>query len=334
MIPKLPLTTLLTGAVLILVITACGASPQASNTPPTSTTGPVLLATNTNIPTLQATNPPVIVTPTPELVPTQELSPTPSQTLPSGETPQVPPDNPLRSVILVLPGVRLPVYQEASPDSPVLTSFSAQAKGLVTTGNEVLQGEKTWLEITTADGQSGWVDAFHLTEDVPVSEFCADQRIPALLESLAGALTDRDGAALQKIISPVHGLTIRYFHTGFPANYTPDEAGWVFKSTFVNNWGNHPASDMEVKGTFSAQVLPDLLDVFENNYELYCMEAKTGPINYKAAWPFEYANINYYSVYKPGSPGIDLDWRTWIAGIEYVEGVPYIFSLHQFFWEP
>jgi hypothetical protein len=29
-----------------------------------------------------------------------------------------------------------------------------------------------------------------------------------------------------------------------------------------------------------------------------------------------------------------MDWQTWVAGIEYVNGKPYLYALMQFFWEP
>ncbi len=29
-----------------------------------------------------------------------------------------------------------------------------------------------------------------------------------------------------------------------------------------------------------------------------------------------------------------MDWHTWVMGIEYVSGKPYVYALIQFFWEP
>ena len=182
--------------------------------------------------------------------------------------------------------------------------------------------------------KSGWVNGYFLTQEMGPEAFCQDSRVPQLIEALGKALQEKNGDALKSLVSPLHGLTIHYYHTGSAINYTPDEAGWVFMSTFSANWGHHPASDAEVKGTFVNVVLPDLLDAFDKQPQQSCMQIVTGPINYNASLPFEYSNILHYSVYKPGSAGVDLDWRTWIVGIEYVEGAPYLFSLHQFFWEP
>jgi hypothetical protein len=49
-------------------------------------------------------------------------------------------------------------------------------------------------------------------------------------------------------------------------------------------------------------------------------------------WPY---NKDFYSIYYPGlEQNGYLDWRTWVAGIEYVTGKPYIYALGQYFWEP
>ncbi|MBE3037249.1 MAG: hypothetical protein IMZ62_00315, partial [Chloroflexi bacterium] len=48
----------------------------------------------------------------------------------------------------------------------------------------------------------------------------------------------------------------------------------------------------------------------------------------------EYANVNFYTVYKPGTPGVDLDFRYWLVGVEFVQGQPYVFALIHFAWEP
>ena len=47
------------------------------------------------------------------------------------------------------------------------------------------------------------------------------------------------------------------------------------------------------------------------------------------------AGMNFYSVYYPGAPANNnLDWRTWLVGMEYVDGKPYLYAMMQFFWEP
>ncbi|HCB01753.1 MAG TPA: hypothetical protein DEP19_05165 [Anaerolineae bacterium] len=51
--------------------------------------------------------------------------------------------------------------------------------------------------------------------------------------------------------------------------------------------------------------------------------------------PAEYTNINFYTIYKPGTEQYGgLDWRAWIVGVEYVGGKPTLFALIHFQWEP
>jgi hypothetical protein len=55
---------------------------------------------------------------------------------------------------------------------------------------------------------------------------------------------------------------------------------------------------------------------------------------YPLANPWPYAGIRYYNLYKPGTPGIELDYRTWLIGFEYIDGQPYLHSMVTVVWEP
>jgi len=50
--------------------------------------------------------------------------------------------------------------------------------------------------------------------------------------------------------------------------------------------------------------------------------------------PWPYPDIHYYAVVKPGTPGIDLDWKIWLVGFEYVNGQPYLYGANRYVWEP
>lgn len=107
----------------------------------------------------------------------------------------------------------------------------------------------------------------------------------------------------------------------------------IFASTASYNWGITPGSGADVVGTFKDKIQPKLLDVLNAIYQTTCNDTShTGPVT--NPWPSEYINLNFYALYKPGAPGTELDWRTWIAGIEYVNGVPYIVALVHYQWAP
>jgi hypothetical protein len=100
------------------------------------------------------------------------------------------------------------------------------------------------------------------------------------------------------------------------------------------DWGMGTGSGAPVKGTFSGVILPALQDVFQN-VTMTCNEIKLGGASYAVGWPAEYANVNFYSLYNPGiAQNGNLDWRTWLAGVEYVNGKPYLFALLNYQWEP
>ena len=112
------------------------------------------------------------------------------------------------------------------------------------------------MEIQNPSGGNGWVNANFLTEYVTSATFCSDSRVTGLLSSLETALLNSNGELLSSIFSPAHGLDLRLWRYGTVANYSPEEAIWVFQSEYVVSWGPAPGSGEETSGTFSAQPLP------------------------------------------------------------------------------
>ena len=207
--------------------------------------------------------------------------------------------------------------------------------GLTRTGKTSSVGDDTWVEIQNPGGGTGWVNADFLTEYVAPSAFCGDARVKSLLGNLETAVNTTDGELLRTLVSPVHGVDVVYIRLGTVANYSPEEAAWAFQSTYEVDWGIGYGSGEPVTGTFPNLVLPALQDVFKNE-TLTCNEVKLGGASYVVEWPSEYTNLNFYSIHNPGNdPSYGgLDWRTWLAGIEYVDGQPYLFALLNYQWEP
>lgn len=167
----------------------------------------------------------------------------------------------------------------------------------------------------------------------PPPNFCADGQATVLINSLKSALQTSNGSLLASLVSPVHGMDARLYRDGRVVNYDRTHAEFLFDSTFVVNWGIAPGSGLETKGSFHDTILPDLLDVFNKNYRLTCNQIQVGGTTYQAAWP--YTGINFYSVYYPGTQANgNLDWHTWLLGMHYVNGKPYLYAIVQFKWEP
>jgi hypothetical protein len=238
------------------------------------------------------------------------------------------------AVVLVPEGGTVDAYTGAGSDTSVAGSLAWDAVNLQSTGNVQTIGGDAWVELNLPGGGTGWVDRKNLTEYMTTGAFCADSRVTALFTSFYSALASGDGGLLTPLVSPVHGLTVVYVHNGNPLGYTPAEAGQIFSNGDVVNWGLGPGSGLPVQGTFDELVRPDLLTVFGASYEPHCNTITLGGASYTVVWPAPWKNINFYSVYKPGSPGTEMDWMTWLAGVEYVDGVPYLFSLSRYNWEP
>ena len=161
---------------------------------------------------------------------------------------------------------------------------------------------------------------------------CSDPQVTALIDSLKRAVLNADGPLLESLVSPASGLDVRWVRYGTVVNYQPNQARFLFETTYEVDWGDHPASGESKVGSFHDVIVPDLEKVLSQSYTLHCNELKHGGASYDINWPY---SKDFYSIYFPGTAANgNMDWHTWVAGIEYVNGKPYLYALTQFFWEP
>ncbi|MGB7875713.1 MAG: SH3 domain-containing protein [Anaerolineales bacterium] len=239
------------------------------------------------------------------------------------------------AVINVLPDDVLNIRSGPGVQNPVAGTLQHDQSGLTRTGKSSSVGEDTWVEIQNPGGGTGWVNADFLTEFVAPASFCADARVNTLIENLESAVLASNDDILASLIHSLHGLDVRLWRYGTVANYTLEEASWVLESEYEVNWGPAPGSGENTLGTFSEAILPRLQEVFSAIYNLHCNDTLDLSTFSLEPWPPEYANINFYTVYKPGTEQYGgLDWRAWTVGVEYVGGEPYLFSLIHYQWEP
>jgi hypothetical protein len=168
----------------------------------------------------------------------------------------------------------------------------------------------------------------------PPSDFCSDAAVSALLQSFKSAVLSSNGASFAALVSPARGLDVRFFRYVDPVNYDQEHAEFVFESAFVINWGPQPGSGEDLKGPFHEVIVPSLEAVFEAASTTYvCNQIKTGGATYLPEWP--YPNVAYYSIFFPGTEAYGgLDWQTWLTGIHFVQGQPYLHALIHMDWEP
>ncbi len=236
------------------------------------------------------------------------------------------------AVILVSPSDVLNIRSAPGANKPVIGTLAFNATDVTRIGPSASVDGSIWWEVQSQGGTRGWVSSRYLTEYVAPTDVCDPQAL-ALLAGFERAIVNADGALLASLVSPRHGVDVWLYRTGNSINFDAEHARWVFGSAYIHNWGSHPASGLDVSGSFHEAVLPDLVDMYDNGHEVHCNEPGVPGWNI-SAWPEQYANLTVYKIYKPGTPGVDLDYRIWLAGIEYVSGKPYLFSLIQFIWTP
>lgn len=186
--------------------------------------------------------------------------------------------------------------------------------------------------VTPATGDSTAVPGITPAAPTPAANFCQDSQVTALIDSFKKAIATADGALLASLVSPKSGMDVAFYHNGNVINYDQEHAKFLFETTYQADWGAQPASGQETVGSFHDIVVPELVKSFNQPYTLYCNELKYGGASYPVKFPYQ---KDFYSIYYPGTEANgNMDWHTWVMGIEYVNGKPYVYALTQFFWEP
>ncbi len=250
-------------------------------------------------------------------------TPTPTATLVSDTGPY--------AVILANRDMGLDIHAEAGENSQVVGNLPFDARDVMSTGAEMTVDMATWREIYKADGGAGWVNAYYLTEQVSAQAFAADSMPGVLINTLKESFNNANGYQFGGMLHDPHGVDIWYTRHNTPVHYTTDQSYNIFDDQTVIDWGPGPGGGTDLVGTFSDAIRPKVLDVLNGSYELYANDpGKLGGL----VDPWPYTNLNYYTVYRPGTPGVDLDWRAWLVGFEYINGHPYIVAMIHFQWEP
>lgn len=164
-------------------------------------------------------------------------------------------------------------------------------------------------------------------------EFCADIRGTQLIQSFSQAIASKDGTMLANLVSPTHGMDVRYYRDGKVINYDVDHAKFIFETTFEADWGISFGSGEPTLGSFQEIILPTLEQVFTPNSLVVCSQIQIGNASYIPQWP--YPEMDFYSVYFPGTDENGrLDWQTWALGMDNVTGTPTLAALVHYVWEP
>jgi len=144
-------------------------------------------------------------------------------------------------------------------------------------------------------------------------------------------MNQSNGDLFASLVSPTHGVDVRLWAYSSAVNFNTTTARTVFTSTESFNWGAGPSVTPDV-GSFKDIIHPKLLEVLNApNLQTYC-DNLTNVFPLSNPWPYQ--GIRYYNLYKPATPGVDFDFRTWLIGFEYINNQPYLHSMVTIVWEP
>ena len=112
-------------------------------------------------------------------------------------------------------------------------------------------------------------------------------------------------------------LRIRRHWWNPEVNLDSDVVPEIFISTESHRWGVADGSGEAIVGTFSVVIDPLLRQNLLGATEIGCGIILHGGTAGFVKLPIAYEGINFYSLYRPAGPDeFELDWGTWVVGIE------------------
>lgn len=216
------------------------------------------------------------------------------------------------------------------------TGLEAHTVGIKLTGEVKEIDGNLWLEVRTPEGDIGWVDNQNVTPYIPPDEFCASSDVEPFLDGLIELFISADGEKLSSLISPFHGLRVRYHWKNEEISFSRDKIQELFTSNESYEWGVEKNSGVQVVGSFKDILYPSLKQTVREG-DRYCNSLEQGLaadwVEGFIQWPFEYTNLNYVSVFRPAPEGDELNWRTFAFGLEKYEGVITLAVILQYKWD-
>lgn len=221
------------------------------------------------------------------------------------------------------PGVGFDIVGEIQPG----------ASGVKVTGEGKMVIDSLWVPVEYED-VSGWVNSRFLTEDISQEEFCDDEDIEKLVDAASEALVDEDGEGLSQLVAEGRSLRIRRHWWNPEVIFSKEEVANLFDSEESYSWGIADGSGNPIEGSFSEVIQPLLERNLAAHTERGCDEILHGGTAGLVQLPPSYEGINYYSFYRPAGPDeFELDWGTWVMGVEIWQGQPYLSFLVHYEWE-
>ncbi len=228
------------------------------------------------------------------------------------------------AVVLVPGGEYLPVREQAGSSGNEVAHLASDQRSVRVTGKTSQLGSSRWVEIQLPGGGHGWVPALNLTESHPAGEACSDPRVIDAIQRLLTAGEANDAALLRGAVSPWHGLAIRLDARGGELQFAPDALELLFQTSQPVDWLIRAESGIATSGVFQQDILHPLSDAVGRDSPA-CSIIPAGRTAVEPLWPDEYANFNFLAFHTAADPtGSEFGWHTWVIGVEYAGGEPYV----------
>lgn len=311
-----------------LALVACGGGRQPDLVIPT----PAVTAAMPALATTTATAIPPTVTPPPPATSTATPEPTtPPATIAPAATEQPAPIE--YRVAFVAANDTLNVRRQPSANAAVVAQLPADASGIEVIGEgQTLLSGSLWLPVETTAGD-GWVNSAYLTEAVSPEAFCADRAVTELLEQFEAAVAGADGEALSEMVHPDRGIRLRLNWWNPEVIVAGEDVPALFSASEQYEWGIEDGSGEPIRGSFSEIVMPRLERDLLGATAWACDEGQFGGTAGTTVLPEGYEAVNFYSAHRPAPAEQELDWGTWLIGVERWEGRYYVSYLVHYRWE-
>lgn len=240
---------------------------------------------------------------------------------------------PTLSLVFLPPGEEgLVVRAAPSVDAEVIDVLDRYTLDVPSTGRTEIVHGTTWVEVVVNAGL-GFIPKEYTSAFVPTEDFCDAPAITeGMLRNLERALADNDANLLTNLISPTHGLRVRYLRTEAPVQWTGAFAASAMSDAQPIAWGTDPATGHMVEGSF-AEIVGDELASAIVEGDVTCNRLTTGAAPYLADIPEAEVNLNFFSIHVPATNELGLDWVTWTVGVAFDESGAFIATLNRYGWE-
>ncbi len=227
----------------------------------------------------------------------------------------------------------LNVRRQPNPNAAVVARLSPDATDIaVLDEGQAVTGGSLWLPVETAEGD-GWVNSAFLTEAVDHETFCGDAAVDDLLGRLQKAVAEKDDDLLSELVHPERGLRLRLNWWNNEILVRGDEPAGLFDSTTAYDWGLEDGSGLPIRGSFRDVALPRLEQDLLGADEWTCDEGRFGPTAGSTVLPEGYEAVRFVSAHRTAPIEMEMDWGTWLIGVERWQGRYYISYLVHYRWE-